>query len=488
MRQAQQRSVLRHTMTNLAGLGLPLVAAVFTIPPLIRGLGEERFGLLTLMWAIVGYFGLFDFGLGRALTQQISVLAARREQERIGRLIATSLVVLVGLGLLAGFAIWATADWGVTQIKGVSERQDAVGALRVMGLAMPFIVLTSGLRGILEARFAFGALNLIRIPMGLLTFLGPLAVVDWWSSKLTPVAWVLTVGRVLACMGHAWFARRDLFAGRLDRSQLRPLLGSGGWLTVSNIVSPLMGYADRFIIGGTLSAGVVAYYTTPNEMILKIWIIPGALTAVLFPRFAYDVVRDPTTTWTLFKKAVSAIFLVILPIALALALFAHEVLSLWIGEAFAEQSAPVLRAFAAGMVLVCAAQVPFTLIQSAGRARATALIHCGIFPIFVTALYFATKRFGLIGAVGAWLFRVILDAVLMFYFAAQTMERSPSTYLHPTVVFGVAGTFLLFLAGALEPFWVRALLLGVGGILSVRAGLPYLKRALAPSSGSPADQ
>src|SRR6266851_6804804 len=78
----KQRSVLRHTFMNLAGLGLPLVAAIFTIPSLIRKLGDERFGLLTLVWAIVGYFGLFDFGLGRALTQQFSVLIARDEQDR----------------------------------------------------------------------------------------------------------------------------------------------------------------------------------------------------------------------------------------------------------------------------------------------------------------------------------------------------------------------------------------------------------------------
>src|SRR5713101_8834257 len=92
---------------NLAGLGLPLVAAIFTIPVLIRNLGDERFGLLTLIWAIVGYFGLFDFGLGRALTQQLSVLIARKERDRIGGLVTTSLAVMAGLGLMAGIERWS---------------------------------------------------------------------------------------------------------------------------------------------------------------------------------------------------------------------------------------------------------------------------------------------------------------------------------------------------------------------------------------------
>ena len=86
----KQRSVLRHAVMNLAGLGLPLIAAVFTIPVLIRHLGNERFGLLTLIWAIVGYFGLFDFGLGRALTQQLSMLIARKQQAKARKLVHCS--------------------------------------------------------------------------------------------------------------------------------------------------------------------------------------------------------------------------------------------------------------------------------------------------------------------------------------------------------------------------------------------------------------
>ena len=64
--------LLRHTSYNFLGLGLPLVVALFTIPVLVRELGDARFGLLTLIWAVTSYFGLFDLGLGRALTQQLA--------------------------------------------------------------------------------------------------------------------------------------------------------------------------------------------------------------------------------------------------------------------------------------------------------------------------------------------------------------------------------------------------------------------------------
>src|SRR2546422_7955265 len=62
------RLLARNTIWNLVGNGAPMVVAVFCIPILIRSLGRERFGVLTLAWALIGYASLFDLGLGRALT------------------------------------------------------------------------------------------------------------------------------------------------------------------------------------------------------------------------------------------------------------------------------------------------------------------------------------------------------------------------------------------------------------------------------------
>ena len=469
-------SIVRHTIANLLGLGLPLVVAVFTIPVLLRRLGDERFGLLTLIWAVVGYFGLFDLGLGRALTQQLAVLVARKEEHRVERLVATTIALLLALGVATGTLITAGAPWAVSLLKDVSDPEDAVAALRAMGVAMPFVLLTSGLRGILEARFAFTTLNAIRIPMGLFTFLGPLAAVLLGSTRLTPIAWILTLGRVIACAAHAWAARRDLAIGAVDRTQVRGLVASGGWMTVSNVISPLMSYADRFIIGALVSAGAVAFYTTPNEMITKIAIIPMALTAVLFPSFAQQVVDDSGAAWPLFVRAVEAVFLVTLPVALCLALFAPEILSAWVGPIFSAESAPVLRIFAVGILFVCIAQVPFTLLQSANRSRVTAIIHCTLFPVYLAALWVLTREFGLLGAAAGWLGRNVVDTVLMFYFGVRTVRRpAPGSGSGRILAAGTAAT-VLFAGALLDATWMRGVVFASGLAFVAWAGMPLLRR------------
>ena len=66
-----------NSVLNLIGQGIPFLAAFFAIPLLIRGLGTDRFGVLTLAWMVIGYFSLFDLGLGRALTQVVAENASR---------------------------------------------------------------------------------------------------------------------------------------------------------------------------------------------------------------------------------------------------------------------------------------------------------------------------------------------------------------------------------------------------------------------------
>jgi O-antigen/teichoic acid export membrane protein len=457
--RSKPMNLFKHSVYNLLGLGLPLVVAVFTIPVLIKELGEARFGLLTLIWAVVSYFGLFDLGLGRALTQQLAVVLAKNKHDEVGPLVGTATVLMAALGLVAGLLMAGAASWGVGLINAVPDKQEATRAVYAMALAMPFIVLTSGFRGILEASHAFGEINMIRLPMGLFTFVGPLTVVIYGQARLDWIAAVLVVVRVLACVVHAYYAwcvlPRD--RGRIGwhNELLKPLCVSGGWLTVSNIISPFMGYVDRFVIGAIVSASAVAYYATPLELVTKLWIVPGALTAVLFPTFAIQMAQRDQETWVLYKKAVHWLFVALLPVTVALALFSHEILAFWISPEFASHSAVLLQIFAVGIFANCLAHVPLTLIQSAGAARITALTHSAELPFFLAALWWLSSVYGVLGAAIAWLLRIALDTLLVFGLCSRLLGR-PSKELFDGKTLGMTLLAGVCFAGMLiEVFTVR---------------------------------
>src|SRR5215210_7620158 len=94
------RLLARNSLLNLAAQVTPLVFAVVAIPPLVRGLGAERFGILTLAWAAIGYFSLFEFGLARALTQTVAQRLGKGDDEDLPAVAWTALLMMLGLGLV----------------------------------------------------------------------------------------------------------------------------------------------------------------------------------------------------------------------------------------------------------------------------------------------------------------------------------------------------------------------------------------------------
>ena len=49
-----------NVVKNLLGQVLPLLVALISIPMLIKDMGTERFGVLTIAWIVTGYFSIFD--------------------------------------------------------------------------------------------------------------------------------------------------------------------------------------------------------------------------------------------------------------------------------------------------------------------------------------------------------------------------------------------------------------------------------------------
>jgi O-antigen/teichoic acid export membrane protein len=411
------RLLARNTLWNLLGQLLPMLVGVFTVPPLVRGLGVDRFGLLSLAWTLIGYFSLFDLGIGRALTKLVADKIGADQEHVIPPLVWTSLLLMLILGVTGGLVMAAMAPWLVHLMRKVppSLQVETGHSMYLLAVSVPLVTVTAGFRGVLEAQQRFRILNIIRIPMSIFLFVGPLFVLPF-SHSLVPVIGVLLVGRVAGLVAHqvaCLYAVPALTAGfSLQRSLVAPLLKIGGWMTVSNVVGPVILYADRFVIGALLSVGAVAYYTVPFDVVSRLMVIPVAISGVLFPAFALSMARDPDRTALLLRRGVKYTFIILFPVTLAIVMLAPELLQLWVGPAFSANSGAVLRWLAAGIFMNCVATVPFALLQAIGRPDVTGKVLLLDLPISLAGVWLMVTHFGIKGAAIAWMIRATLEAAV----------------------------------------------------------------------------
>jgi O-antigen/teichoic acid export membrane protein len=419
-RLVSSRTLARNTFLHFLGQALPLVFALVALPPVVRALGQDRVGLLSLAWAAIGSFSLFDLGLGRALTQLVAKNLGRGDSGDAAALFWNSTIVMGIVGLSAAGTLWFAAPWMVRELFHIPPelRPEALEAIRWLAPTLPFVIHTAGLTGILAAYQRFGVMSAVRIPVAALMYLGPLLSMPF-SHRVVPVIAILAASRVLGWLAYLVTCFRIVPGARHPvmptRSRLVPLLRFGGWMTLSNAIAPLMVYLDRFVLAAMVPVAEVAFYAVPYEVVTKLWIVPGTVASVLLPAFATTHERDRCRMAFLYRRGVKYVLFGLVPAVLALVTLAPEVLRSWMGGEFAVRGAPVVRLLAVGVLLNSLAYVPVGLLQGAGRPDLVAKLQLMETPFYVAGLWVATSRYGIEGAAAAWMIRVLVDTLALFF-------------------------------------------------------------------------
>jgi O-antigen/teichoic acid export membrane protein len=412
--------LFRNALLNILGQGLPLVVGVATIPSIARNLGATRFGLLGLVWGVLGYFSIFDLGLGRATTKFVAeYLGAKREGE-LSTLITISVASQTAIGAIGGAAVAACTRLAVSTVFHVPRgfSSETAATFYILAVSLPFVLFSLSLRAVLEAAQRFDLVNLIRTPSSTVTFLIP-AVAAARGMALPGIVLLLFIARLGTCWVTVFAVRKALPSFRWsfpdDWRLLRPMLSYGGWVAISNFLSPLLLYVDRFVLGSLEGLSSVGYYTAPYEAVTRMLVVPASLATALFPAFTLlQVQGQKQELRSLVAQSVRVLALILAAPTVLVIIFARNVLSIWLGASYAEHSAVALQVLAAGVFVNSIAHLPYSYLQGVGRPDLTAKYHLAEVPIYLIAVYFLVSWYGVSGAAMAWSVRVMLDAVLLF--------------------------------------------------------------------------
>ena len=441
-------TLARNTFLNLLGNVLPLVAAILVMPHLIRELGTDRFGVLSLIWIVIGYFGLFDLGIGRAATKFVAEQIAQQETEQVRSTAWTSLIALTSFGIMGGAGLAVLNETLVVRVLHIPVplREETVDAFNILAVSIPLLLASTGARGLLEAHRRFGIINTIKIPVGVGTVVAPM-IVAGFSHSLRDIAATLLLMRAFDFIATFLACLTTLpVLGRPKRPQARSLMQLvkyGGWLTVTSVVGPLMTYLDRFIVGGMLTISAVAYYSTPYDVVTKQLVIPASLLGVIFPSLAGYAAVAPGKFVELYERSVTCLIAIMTPAAMVLLVFAKPGLNVWLGEEFALKSTVVVQVLAVGILLNAVAQAPYAAIQALGRPDVTAKLHLMELPFYLLVLWVSVTAMGITGAALAWLVRAAVDTVMLFWLCNRLLPCRPS-HAGSATVLAASGCVMVF--------------------------------------------
>jgi O-antigen/teichoic acid export membrane protein len=411
-------SIQKHTAYNLLGAVLPLGLSLFTIPVYIGLIGEARYGALAVAWLLLGYFGLFDLGLGRATAQRIAALG-NSSSEQLASTFWTALGMNVSLGIVGGLIIWPVAIYFFGNFFSVDAalRPELAAAIPWLILAVPLATLSGVLTGALAGRAKFLELNIVSVSSSVLIQLLPLGVVWVHGPDLAYLLPAVIFSRLVTLILLFFRCRVHVFHGstpRFSREQAKGLLQFGGWVTVSSLVGPMMVILDRFVIGATLGAKAVTYYTVPFQLAERSTLLPGALTSALFPRLA---ALNSVEAKQLATTAIRSLAVLMTPLILVGLLLIESILRWWLNPEFALRAGLTAQILLLGFWINSFARVPYALLQAAGKPAVVAKCHLGELVPYLIFLYVGLHSWGLPGAAVVFGLRTLADCGLLMWFS-----------------------------------------------------------------------
>jgi len=486
--------LLKNSLYSLLAAVLPTVVSIATVPLYITAIGAERYGVLTIAWLVLGYFGASDFGIGRAITQRISAMRHDRDgadadadRPLMASAVWSALFSTIGFGgigalLVLGFSAWYFS--GPFEV-GEGLRAEILAALWLLALCNPLTAIAGVLGGALMGLERFRLVAIANLVGNSALLLFPLAAAWFYSVEVSVLIAASLAARLLSMAMLAAGVWLTILRGQritFSTEEFRRLANFGAWIMVTSLIGPLMIYADRFVIGALQDAVSVAAYAIPFQIASRTLIFPLSVIQALFPRFAAEADENSQARCRDYSVFVGQIFA---PMMIGLICLAGPLMHLWLGGALDPRSIIVAQVVLAGFWFNAVASVPFAFIQARGNPRFTGLLHAAELPFYLLLLVALGTRFGLAGYALAFTLRCMLDCLLLAHkagvangFVAQRLLPSSALLIIALAFRSLAVDWRYLLAAALllSGFAALAGLLAMPDSIRTRlAQLPILR-------------
>ncbi|EFA5386721.1 flippase, partial [Escherichia coli] len=189
-------SLIKNSFLNIVGYVVPTLVAIPALGYLARSLGAERFGIFTLAMALVGYAGIFDAGMTRAVIREIAIY--RNDFLEKKRIASTAVFFVLCLGIV-GTALMFFLSFKISNILNVSKiyEQEVAVSLKILSFSIPIFLVNQIWLAVLEGEEKFFNVNVQKwISSSLLAGLPALMLIMYKTSLVGAITGLL-IGRIL---------------------------------------------------------------------------------------------------------------------------------------------------------------------------------------------------------------------------------------------------------------------------------------------------
>lgn len=391
---------------SYVSIGLNTLVGLIYTPFLLRMLGQNEFGLYSLVASIVAYLTVLDLGFGNAIVRYVAKFRAENKREEQYELVGMFFVIYCGIGLVA-VILGALLYLNVNLFFDASLTPEDISKVKIMLLMLIFnLAFTFPMsiwRSILTAYEEFVFPKLLGIAR---IILNPIVMIIllYHGYKAIAMVALLTAFNVVTLCIEGWYChhkvRMKLRFRRFKWDFLREVLIYSFWIFLTSIMDKFYYSTGQFILGVYSGATAIAIYALAIQLQHLYISFSSAISGVFLPKVTgmYAKGESSEAVSRLFIKTGRVQWLVISLVLTGFILFGQDFLRIWAGEGYGETYFVTLCLFIpASLPLI--QSVGITILQAANKMKFRALSFVLISIVGFLLSIPLTQRYGVTGCV-----------------------------------------------------------------------------------------
>lgn len=376
----QHRPLAGSVAWRLAGTLARIGVGVVTVSVYARVLGMGQWGLLALFQAATAPLALLELGAGAASVKYVSEWVGRGDRGAAERVVQTTLLFNVAVGLAGAAALNAGAEWLATSAFAIpaADRALAITGFRIASAGWLVSLVAATFVGVLSAHQRFDLVTKLATVSSMASSVLGIVIALTGGTIVGVLAAQVTVAAATAWVAFAAAAR--LLPGlrrrpRWDAAAFRRSFSFGSWQAVAMLGGLLANWSDRYVLGARFAPRTLGFYSAALTLEQQLVSVFNEMGEVVFPAVSH---RQGTGHLADARRlALLAGWLLTTVFGLAAAVLATvggDFLSLWIGAETAREATGVLRLLCVGGVLGMADTGVYFYMLGVGRTRWSAAL------------------------------------------------------------------------------------------------------------------
>jgi O-antigen/teichoic acid export membrane protein len=347
MHKINKRQIIKNVGSSWFSLGVDVIVGILLYPFILHRLGDTASGIWGLIFAITGYYGLFDLGIRSSVVRYVSKFTAIDDIEDLAKLINTSLFSYSCIGILsllvtAVLTVYVDSIFKIELGLHSTARWLMLMVGTAIALGFPLGVVGGFLDGL--QRFYINnwtsvAANAVRVVLIVLALTH--------GRGLLTVALITVVLPIITSLVRGAIAFRicpvPMGLKYVDRGTFRMMANYSGVTLIIMIATQLKFKTDTIVIGTMMSAAAVTYFIIGSRIVNYTQQVVMALAQNFIPLASQsEATGNVDRLRKVFIVGNRLCAFTAFPITATLLILGKSVIEVWVGKKYIATSYPVL--------------------------------------------------------------------------------------------------------------------------------------------------